>query len=387
MFERYTEPARRMLFFARYEASRLGSLSIESEHLLLGLFREGTGLTSRVFAGAQVRADDVRREVEGRSARREQVPTSVEIPFSTESKRILQYAAQESDRLLHDYIGTEHLLLGILREERSLAATILKHKGMRLDVTRDNIVQLLNGAASDEAAAGRPTVDALAPSSELHVAPSSYHGHPTTGGPDYWTASGFSLRSVLARVFATDERRVELPADLDTEQRYDFALRLPDPETRQRMERRVVEGLASHFGISIARESREQDVHVLTAPDGPTAALRSEEPISGGGGGFGSFDVATRADGLSEPDLSREERVSFGNLRMSGMTIDDLCRTLEEMFGTPFVDETKLSGTYAVTVAGEFSDAAGFFDAMRDQLGLLVTPARRALETIVVRRT
>ena len=75
---------------------------------------------------------------------REKVSTSVEIPFSAETKRVLQFAAEEADRLLHNYIGTEHLLLGILREERSVAASILMEKGMRLNTVREDIVQLLN---------------------------------------------------------------------------------------------------------------------------------------------------------------------------------------------------------------------------------------------------
>ena len=144
MFERYTERARRVLFFARYEASQLGSVSIETEHLLLGLIREGKGLTSRLFSRAQVSLDTIRKEIEGRTVFREKVATSVEIPFSAETKRTLQYAAEEADRLLHNYIGTEHLLLGILREERSLAASILVDKGLRLGVVRDDIVALLN---------------------------------------------------------------------------------------------------------------------------------------------------------------------------------------------------------------------------------------------------
>ena len=144
MFERYTERARRVLFFARYEASQLGSISIETEHLLLGLIREGKGLTSRIFARSHLSLESIRKEIEGRTVFREKVSTSVEIPFSTETKRVLQYAAEEADRLLHNYIGTEHLLLGILREERSVAATILSEKGMRLNTVREDIVQLLN---------------------------------------------------------------------------------------------------------------------------------------------------------------------------------------------------------------------------------------------------
>ena len=144
MFERYTERARRVLFFARYEASQLGSNSIESEHLLLGLIREGKGLTSRIFARSHLSLENIRKEIEGRTVFREKLSTSVEIPFSTETKRVLQHAAEEADRLLHNYIGTEHLLLGILREERSVASSILSEKGMRLNTVREDIVQLLN---------------------------------------------------------------------------------------------------------------------------------------------------------------------------------------------------------------------------------------------------
>ena len=144
MFERYTERARRVLFFARYEASQLGSISIETEHLLLGLIREGKGLTSRVFARSHLSLEGIRKDIEGRTVFREKVSTSVEIPFSTETKRVLQFAAEEADRLLHNYVGTEHLLLGILREERSVAASILVEKGMRLNTVREDIVQLLN---------------------------------------------------------------------------------------------------------------------------------------------------------------------------------------------------------------------------------------------------
>ena len=144
MFERYTERARRVLFFARYEASQLGSISIETEHLLLGLIREGKGLTSRIFARSHLSLEGIRKEIEGRTVCRKKVSTSVEIPFSTETKRVLQFAAEEAERLLHNYVGTEHLLLGILREERCIGASILVGRGMRLNTVREDIVRLLN---------------------------------------------------------------------------------------------------------------------------------------------------------------------------------------------------------------------------------------------------
>jgi ATP-dependent Clp protease ATP-binding subunit ClpC len=148
MFERYTERARRVIFFARYEASQLGSNSIETEHLLLGLIREGKGLTSRLFSNSHLSMESLRKDIEGRALYRDKVSTSVDIPLSPESKRTLGYAAEEAERMLHNYIGTEHILLGLMREEKSLAAGILAEKGLRLAAVREEIVQLLNEKAN-----------------------------------------------------------------------------------------------------------------------------------------------------------------------------------------------------------------------------------------------
>src|SRR5262252_7699066 len=148
MFERYTERARRVIFFARYEASQLGSNSIETEHLLLGLIREGKGLTSRIFSKSHLSMESIRKEIEGRSLYRDKVSTSVDIPLSPESKRVLGFASEEAERMLHNYIGTEHILLGLMREEKSVAAAILSEKGMRLSAVREDIVQLLNEKSS-----------------------------------------------------------------------------------------------------------------------------------------------------------------------------------------------------------------------------------------------
>src|SRR5437867_138496 len=104
MFERYTESARRVLFFARYEASELGSVSIETGHVLLGLLREGK--RSAIPLLSQLPHDDIRRDVESRTPFQEKIAASVEIPFSAETKRVLQYAAEEADRLLHSYVGS-----------------------------------------------------------------------------------------------------------------------------------------------------------------------------------------------------------------------------------------------------------------------------------------
>jgi ATP-dependent Clp protease ATP-binding subunit ClpC len=139
MFEKYTEKARRVIFFARYEASQFGSSYIETEHLLLGLIREDKNLTNRFFPKANASIDSIRKEIEGRTLIREKVSTSVDLPFSDESKRALNAAAEESDRLQHKHIGTEHILLGLLREEKSVAAEILRERGLRLGMVREEL--------------------------------------------------------------------------------------------------------------------------------------------------------------------------------------------------------------------------------------------------------
>ena len=141
MFERYTEKARRVIFFARYEASQFGAPAIEPEHLLLGLMREDKHLTSRFLQRAQATLELIRKEIEGRAPLRDKISTSVELPLAPETKRVLAYAHEESDRLAHRHIGTEHLLLGLLREERSMAAEILSERGLRLAAVRDEVAR------------------------------------------------------------------------------------------------------------------------------------------------------------------------------------------------------------------------------------------------------
>ena len=141
MFERYTEKARRVIFFARYEASQFGAPAIEPEHLLLGLMREDKTLTSRFLQRAQASLEAIRKEIEGRATLREKISTSVELPLAPETKRVLAYAHEESDRLQHRHIGTEHLLLGLLREERSMAAEILYDRGLRLNAVREEVAR------------------------------------------------------------------------------------------------------------------------------------------------------------------------------------------------------------------------------------------------------
>ena len=140
MFERYTEKARRTIFFARYEASLFGSHCIEAEYLLLGLLREDKALANR-FLHSHAAVESIRKQIEGHTAPREKVSTSVDLPLSHECKRVLAYGAEECERLNHKFIDTEHLLLGLLREEKSFAAQLLHEQGLTLESVREQVQQ------------------------------------------------------------------------------------------------------------------------------------------------------------------------------------------------------------------------------------------------------
>jgi ATP-dependent Clp protease ATP-binding subunit ClpA len=135
MFERYTEKARRTIFFARYEASQFGSPTIETEHLLLGLMREDKALTNR-FLHAHGSAESIRKQIEAHTPIREKLSTKVDLPLSNECKRVLAFATEEAERLGHEHIGTEHLLLGLMREEGGSAAQMLREREVDIEEIR-----------------------------------------------------------------------------------------------------------------------------------------------------------------------------------------------------------------------------------------------------------
>jgi ATP-dependent Clp protease ATP-binding subunit ClpC len=138
MFERYTETARRAIFFARYEASQYGSARIETEHLLLGILREDKRLARSAFTEPNA-GETIRKEIEAQVTRGARTSTSVEMPLSEASQRILLYAAHSAESLGHQHVETVHLLLGILREKGCLAFRILEAHGVEGERIRKTI--------------------------------------------------------------------------------------------------------------------------------------------------------------------------------------------------------------------------------------------------------
>jgi haloalkane dehalogenase len=139
MFERYTEKARRVVFFARYEASHIGSHSIEPEHIMLGLLREDRWLVAHFFPEPAAAAESIRKEIEQRMPLSEKVAPSVDLPLSPQAKRVLNSADEESKQLGHRIIGTGHLLLGIMRQPETIAGEVLQERGLILDKVREEV--------------------------------------------------------------------------------------------------------------------------------------------------------------------------------------------------------------------------------------------------------
>jgi len=151
MFERFTDRARRVVVLAQEEARMLDHNYIGTEHLLLGLIHEGEGVAAKALEAMGISLDAVRQQVEAIIGRGEQAPSG-HIPFTPRAKRVLELSLRESGVLGHNYIGTEHILLGLVREGEGVAAQVLVKLGADLKRVRQIVIQLLDGHGSE----GRP---------------------------------------------------------------------------------------------------------------------------------------------------------------------------------------------------------------------------------------
>jgi ATP-dependent Clp protease ATP-binding subunit ClpC len=142
MFERFTDRARRVVVMAQEEARALSHDYVGTEHLLLGLIREGHGVGAKALESLGISPDSVRQQVEEIVGRGQQAPSG-HIPFTPRAKNVLRLALSESTALDHHYIGTEHILLGLMREGDGVAGQVLVQLGANLDWVRQQVSQLL----------------------------------------------------------------------------------------------------------------------------------------------------------------------------------------------------------------------------------------------------
>jgi ATP-dependent Clp protease ATP-binding subunit ClpA len=154
MFERFTDRARRVVVHAQEEARRLHHDYLGTEHLLLGLVREGEGVAARALASLGISLEAVRAQVEEIIGQGQSAPTG-HIPFTPRAKKVLELSLREAKQLGHNYIGTEHILLGLIREREGVAAQVLLTLGDDLSRVRQQVIQLLSGSAAGMEAGAR----------------------------------------------------------------------------------------------------------------------------------------------------------------------------------------------------------------------------------------
>src|SRR6201996_3566651 len=158
----FTERVRKVLAMAREEAARLHHEYVGTEHILLGLIREGEGVAAAVLQTLSVELDEIQQKIEetvkkGKAAQ----TTGPDLPYTSRAKKVLELAMSEARELSHSYVGTEHLLLGLLREEKGIAAQVLTDAGVNLDAARAETLRILGtdvppAGAQNQQAAGAP---------------------------------------------------------------------------------------------------------------------------------------------------------------------------------------------------------------------------------------
>ncbi|RBQ20490.1 NDP-hexose 4-ketoreductase, partial [Spongiactinospora rosea] len=167
MFERFTDRARRVVVLAHEEARALNHNCIGTEHMLLGLIREGEGVAAKALDGLGLTHEVVRRQVEDMIGKGQSGPSG-HVPFTPRAKKVLELSLREALQLGHSYIGTEHMLLGVIREGDGVAVQVLGRLGVDLGAVREQVIRLLHGLqGGDPAGAGGREESAPASSAVL----------------------------------------------------------------------------------------------------------------------------------------------------------------------------------------------------------------------------
>ncbi|NBV89968.1 MAG: ATP-dependent Clp protease ATP-binding subunit, partial [Actinobacteria bacterium] len=166
MFERFTDRARRVVVLAQEEARMLNHNYIGTEHILLGLIHEGEGVAAKALEGMDISLEAVRAQVEEIIGQGQQAPSG-HIPFTPRAKKVLELSLREALQLGHNYIGTEHILLGLIREGEGVAAQVLVKLGADLNRVRQQVIQLLSGYQGERGATGGSTQSEGTPSTSL----------------------------------------------------------------------------------------------------------------------------------------------------------------------------------------------------------------------------
>jgi len=391
MFNRYTVRARQALFDARFEVSQLGSRAIEPEHLLLGLLDEGKGLASRILARTGVALDGLRSDIVRRLTGGEEFPESDEIPFSASCKRVLEYAAEEADQLLHIHVGTEHLLLGLLREERTVAADVLAARGLRLEAVREAIVELRSRGEPPETPGPPPTPAntyqwpriPFVPSRTVHIL---YSGMRWPQQPavnhagTVFSAYGFTLEDVIVRAWEGNRWHVDITPGLRDDGRFDFLMVLPQQEPVATCLGLLRSEIEQHFAVHVTRERRMRDIYRLTHTN-PRGQMLRRYPDPEPGTAFSSLAFSVFMGRSKDAPM-----FPLDAFAVHSVPFTFLVNWFEEILGGQVIDEARLPGIYGFELKERVNTPEALIELLRDEAGLVITREQREIPTLIVRQ-
>jgi uncharacterized protein (TIGR03435 family) len=391
MFNRFTSRALQVLFYARSQVSQLGSSAVEPEHILLGVLDEGKGLASRILARTSGTLDDFRSDIVRRLTRRETISESDDIPFSASCERVLQCAGEEADRLLHNAIGTEHLLLGLLREERSVAAEVLAARGLRIEAVREAIVELLSSGEQPEPPGPPPTPAntyqwpeiPFVPSRTVHILYSGIRSQQPPvinhAGPVF-SAYGFTMKDIIVRAWEANRWHVDMTFGFNDDTRFDFLMVLPQEETTGSCLGLLKSAIGQHFDVDVKIEKCRRDVYVLTNTNSSGQMLRRyPDPEPGTGCALVAFSVFM---GRS-PNAPMFPLDAFS---VHSVPFLVLVNWFEEILDGQVIDETGLPGIYGFELKKRVNTPEAFMQLLADEAGLVITQQQRELPTLIVRQ-
>jgi uncharacterized protein (TIGR03435 family) len=392
MFNRFTVRARRVLFYARSEVSQLGSSAVEPEHILLGLLDEGNGLGSRILARTGDALDDFRSDIVRRLTAREKVPEFDDIPLSASCERALLYAAEEADRLLHNYVGTEHLLLGLLREEGSVAAEVLAARGVRIEAVREAIVEWLSRGEPPEPPGPPPTPAntyqwpriPFVPSRTVHILHSGMRSpqEPVINhlGAEFG-AYGFTLEDIIVRAWEGSRWHVDITPGLRDDPRFDFLMVLPQQETMASCLGLLQSAIERHFAVRVKVERRMRDVYRLTNTT-PLGQMLWRYPDPEPGTSFSSVAFSVFAGRSKDAPM-----FPLDHFAVHSVSFRFLVKWFEELLDGQVIDETDLPGIHGFELKERVNTPEALIQLLRDEAGLVITRERREIPTLIVRQS
>ncbi len=237
----------------------------------------------------------------------------------------------------------------------------------------------------------------IPPSYEVHISASTTKGTNGSAGPDFWVQRGFDLKTIVSVAWEKDPSRVVLPPSLDNDDRFDFVVVLPKEEDEKTIHQLVQRAIEKHFKVSAAVESKPAEVYVMTALKGKTPPAKTGDDGLGGGIGFTSssgFEFSLPEGTPQTPEaieramkelLKHPENIGISDLSAGNMNADEFCHFLEPSLGRPLVDETGLDGVYDFEVHGKAKNNAEFIQMLREQMGIVLTPATTNIEFVTLR--